>query len=164
MFAKHIAIGKEDLGGGANSIGDDMNQPEWATKLIAEVLASEKRSKAPKIKWRGVRYKASGTTYRASNWKSSLRNRSIFWSRAYGRKPNIIMRIEEGAVEKGLLLHELAHWLVRSGHHHDMIFWRKAWSLYFRFLTQAELEKRKQNEFSYKEKAKLAYEQLISKQ
>lgn len=137
-----------------------MVQPEWATKLIAEVMAFEKRSNAPRVKWMRCRYGYSGTTYKSSDWKRSFRKRGIIASKRYRQKPEITIRIQEGSVQRGLLLHELAHWLVRSGHHHDNVFWKKAWKLYFKFLTPEELETYKSSEFKYKSKARGVYDRL----
>lgn len=142
-----------------------MTQPEWATLLIKDVLFLHNRNKAPKIEWKKTIWRASGTTHKSSDWKSSLKKRGYFISSRsrYSKRPDITMRIIEGSEEKGLLLHELAHWLVRSGHHHDKVFYKKAFELYYVFLTKEEFERYIKTEFSYKERSKIVYQEMFKK-
>ena len=141
-----------------------MQQPEWANQLIKDVLFLHNRTKAPRIKWIASRGKwSSGVTY-------GTRSGKLLYYRVGGKivrkrnpKPDILIRQSQTQQYRYVLLHELGHWLVKGKHHHDKVFWRKAWNLYFVFLTLGEIEECKKSEFSYKNKAEQVYQELTEK-
>src|SRR5207244_476222 len=124
-----------------------MTQPEWATPIIRDVLYLHNRTKPPRILWKHGR--GSGVAYRKGrkvNW-----NGLSFRIKRRRGSHEITLRIDGDLTgSKLVLLHELSHWLLRDGHGHDKTFWRKAWELYYIFLTPEELEAIKQREFNYK--------------
>lgn len=134
-----------------------MTEPEWATTIIRDVLFLHNRSKRPKVEWK--RGNGSGVT----KIRGRIKRRGFVWTiRRRRGTPDIICRINDNvAGSKLILLHELSHWLLRAGHHHDKAFWKKAWSLYYIFLTKEELEKEKGCEFDYKGKAKIVYQEMF---
>ncbi len=138
-----------------------MTEPEWATPIIRDVLALHNRTKAPRIRWVKSKYGGSGVTYkrgivRRNGWSYKIRRRR--------GTPDITVKLSNKlGRDKLVLLHEMAHWLLRAGHHHDKTFWRKAWDLYFFFLTPQEIEENKGSEFSYKSKAQEVYHEMTQK-
>lgn len=136
-----------------------MHEPEWATPIIRDVLVLHNRTKRPRIEWK--KGGGSGVTKKRGMYR---RNGYSYKIRRRRGTPDIICRLNDDVTRgKIILLHELAHWLLRAGHHHDKTFWRKAWELYFFFLTPQELEKAKADEFWYKDKAKQVYQELTEK-
>lgn len=141
-----------------------MTEPDWATKIIDDVLSLNNRTKRPVVKWYSARYAlSSGVTYSTRRRRRSVKYRG--WYRKYSRVSKPDISIHAGTKQsdvKGVLLHELAHWLIRYKHHHDKVFWKKAWELYAIFLSKEELEVFKVREFEYKGKAKIVYDKLFT--
>lgn len=156
-FAKEI-LETEEL---SKELSSSMTEPEWAEPIIREVLFLHNRTKAPRIKWVSSKHGGSGVTYkrgtvRRNGWSYKIRRRR--------GTPDIVVRVcGKLGRDKLVLLHELSHWLLRAGHHHDKTFWKKAWDLYFYFLTPEEIEEEKKSEFDYKGKALVVYQELTQK-
>lgn len=135
-----------------------MVEPEWATKLIGDVLYLHNRTRRPKVKW------LESKSYWSSGWAYPSN-----YSKIYGRRGrrfrkervDILIRQSSTHLNRYVLLHELTHWLLRAKHHHDKVFWRKAWELYYVFLSKEEIEDAKESEFAYKGKAKTVYNELF---
>lgn len=119
-----------------------MQKPEWADQLIGEVLFYKGRKHPPQIRWvKRHRLCSSGVTY--------VRSKKI-----------TICVGSDMADAKMVVIHELGHWLLRQGHHHDIKFWLTVWELYYLFKDQLNWELVKRREFQYKGKAKVAFERL----
>ena len=134
-----------------------MVEPSWATPIIEDVLFLHNRTKRPKIVWKAGR--GSGVTKKRGMVR---RNGYSYRIRRWRGTPDIICRVNDDVARgKIILLHELSHWLLRATHRHDKTFWRKAWDLYFFFLSPEEIEKAKHDEFWYKDKAKEVYQEFV---
>lgn len=119
-----------------------MKKPEWADLLISQVLFYKGRKTPPKIKW-------------------VKRNRQSSSGVMYTRTKNITICVGHNEADaKMVVLHELSHWLLTKGHHHDIKFWVTAWELYYLFKEQLDWELVKRREFAYMGKAKVVYQRL----
>ena len=87
--------------------------PTWAHKLLIRVTRDAQRRDRPRLKWRRHnRHLSSGWCHMATG----------------------TIMIHAGTAhrdQKLVLLHELAHWLVRAGH--TTTFWDTAFALYRRY-------------------------------
>lgn len=157
LYVRLSALEVARCGGKASSIRNAMTQPDWATLLIKDVLFLHNRTKAPKIEWKVGG--GSGVTKVRGVYKRRGYKRVIKYRRG---TPNIIVRVNgDLARSKLVLLHELSHWLLRAQHWHDKAFWKKAWELYYIFLTKEEFEEARKDEFGYKGKASIVYHELF---
>lgn len=125
-----------------------MKDITWAEQLVGKVLTYEGRLHAPRFKF----------VFSNNHKWSSGRT----FTKPY-RGYHIFLRIGTDPKEaKMVLLHEMAHWLLTAGHHHDKAFWKKAWELYFLFQDELDLEAVKVREGNYKQKSTEVYEEYIS--
>jgi len=138
-----------------------MEEPIWATELIKGVLAAEKRTRRPVIEWKHSSHYSSGVCHRSSSAKA----RSWHWHGKRCQTTDITIRLGKGTGHdhpgRALLLHELSHWLIRPGHRHDMVFWRKTWGLYSHFLSATDFTRMMHSEFNYMKKAEVCFNQMF---
>lgn len=113
--------------------------PAWAVALVQKTLKAETRP--------------GSYRFVTLSWRRS--NRDIYSS---GRAWTHRVHVTEGADLRDaayVLLHELAHFLVGYGHHHDATFWRKCFSL---AETYGLLEKAFNRDCGYRGGDKYAWE------
>ena len=117
-----------------------MNQPDWGTEMIGQILLIKGRTKLPRIKWiQRRRFSSSGVCY-----KDRI----------------VICAGRDVGDAKMVLIHEMSHWLIRRGHHHDLKFWITAWELFYLFKDQLNWEATKNRSFRYMKKARVGYSKL----
>ena len=126
--------------------------PKWASELTARVCAAH-HVPAPEIRWRKRRKRVVGSvTYPPSESSSGS---------AYTTQNRVAIRAGSSRRDQKLvLLHELAHILCPK-HHHDQVFWAKAWELYRTYKVPVRCAQRR--EFGYKRGARTAYLKLIAR-
>jgi hypothetical protein len=89
--------------------------PRWAQLLIVRVCSDYGRTPARIRTWRNSRdSRSSGTTWHDARCISITA----------GTNPEEV---------RAVLLHELAHYLIGTKHHHDKAFWKRCWELHGRY-------------------------------
>ena len=117
-----------------------MRVPLWAQDLAIRVAVDEGRDDLPDLRWRRSR----GHTF--SSGKAFYATGRVVITAGTDRRD-----------QKLVVLHELAHWLLKEGH--TSRFWDKAWEFYRRY--KVPILYAKQREGIYRKGALVAYRRSV---
>lgn len=143
--------------------------PTWATELIEKVCEDQDRATRPRVEWKPntrkgiVREQGQDgfwgpgvTTVREVRVVRSGSS-GVTWT---GQGRILVRAGDDLADTRGVLLHELAHWLSPLHESHGRRFYEKAWELYLKFVPADEIPRLRSREKAYKRMSEVVYRHL----
>lgn len=103
--------------------------PKWAQELVLRVALDEGREELPDVTWRRNHRR----------WPYSSGHTK------HGSRAVVVTAGTSLKDQRLVLLHELAHWLIGTGH--TDTFWDKAWTLYRRYKVQIRWAKAREGQY-----------------